>query len=249
MQALGIDIGGSGIKGAVVDLDTGELRTKRKRLRTPRPSTPEAVAASVSQLCEHFEWNGPVGCGFPAAVRNGLVLTAANIDNRWIGTDGVGLLSEAVGRRVSLINDADAAGIAEMSIGAGQGLPGTVFVVTIGTGLGTALFVDGRLVPNTELGHIEIRGQAAETRASDAARDHEGLTWKQWARRFNRYLERLEALFWPDTFILGGGGAKKFDRFHRYLDLETAVIPAQVLNNAGIIGAALHTQANGRAGE
>jgi polyphosphate glucokinase len=246
LHALGIDVGGSGIKGAVVDLETGDLLSGRHRLRTPIPATPEAVAETVAELCSVLRWEGPVGCGFPAAVRNGVVLTAASIDDRWIGVDGRDLLSQAIGRKISLINDADAAGIAEMSIGAGKALSGTVFVVTIGTGLGTALFVDGKLVPNTELGHIEIKGVDAELRASATARDREELPWKRWARRFNRYLETLERLFWPDCFILGGGAARKFDRFERYLRVETPVIPARFLNNAGIIGAAMHTTMNGR---
>jgi len=249
MQALGIDVGGSGIKGALVDLATGDLVTERRRLRTPRPATPLAVAETVARLCGLLDWGGPVGCGFPAVVRDGVVLTAANIDNRWIGLDGKKLLSEVTGHRVRLVNDADAAGIAEMSIGAGKGLAGTVFVVTIGTGLGTALFVDGTLVPNTELGHIEIKGVDAELRASAAARDRENLSWRRWARRFNRYLKTLERLFWPDHFILGGGAAKRFDRFEQYLQLDTPVVPARFLNNAGIIGAAMHASMNGRIGE
>jgi polyphosphate glucokinase len=249
MQALGIDVGGSGIKGAVVDLATGGLVTRRHRLRTPRPATPQAVAETVAELCRLLDWDGPVGCGFPAAVRDGVVLTAANIDDGWIGMDGKKLLSEVTGHRVRLVNDADAAGIAEMSIGAGKGLAGTVFVVTIGTGLGTALFVDGILVPNTELGHIEIKGVDAELRASSAARERENLSWRRWARRFNRYLKALERLFWPDHFILGGGAAKRFDRFEQHLRLDTPVVPAHFLNNAGIIGAAMHATMNGRISE
>jgi polyphosphate glucokinase len=240
MQALGIDIGGSGIKGAVVDLETGALMTERKRLRTPNPATPEAVATTVADLYGSLEWDGPTGCGFPAAVRHGIVLTAANIDEGWIRVDGARLLSEAVGRPVSLINDADAAGIAEISIGAGRGLGGVVLVVTIGTGLGSALFVDGILVPNTELGHLEMKGGAAERKASAAAREREGLSWKRWSKRFNRYLRILERLFWPDAFILGGGAAKEFAEFEPYLDLDTPVMPARFLNEAGIIGAAMH---------
>lgn len=246
MQALGIDIGGSGIKGAVVDLETAALLTERKRLRTPNPATPAAVAATVADLYGSLDWDGPTGCGFPAAVRNGVVLTAANIDEGWIRVDGAGMLSEAVGRPVSLINDADAAGIAEMSLGAGRGLDGVVLVVTIGTGLGSALFVDGKLVPNTELGHIEIKGADAELKASAAAREREGLSWKRWSKRFNRYLRVLERLFWPDAFILGGGAAKEFAEFQRFLDVDTPVMPAHFLNEAGIIGAAMHA---GRMGD
>ena len=240
MKSLGIDVGGSGIKGSVVDLDKGKLIRDRIRYDTPKPSTPKAVAAKINRLCKDFQWEGVVGCGFPAAIRSGEVLTAANIDSSWINVDGQSLLSETTGLKVKLINDADAAGIAEMSLGAGKDRRGVVFVITVGTGIGTALFINGRLVPNTELGHVTIAGVDAETEASDAARKRDDLTWRGWARRFNRYLQYLDSLFWPDLFILGGGAAKKFKKCGDYLDTRCPIIPAAYRNNAGIIGAAMY---------
>jgi polyphosphate glucokinase len=197
------------------------------------------VAEVVAELVRHFEWRGPVGCGFPAAVRGGTVLTASNIHNKFIGTNAAELFSEASGCPVCMINDADAAGLAEMTFGAGRGRKGVVFMVTIGTGLGTALFTDGHLLPNAELGHIEINGIQAELRASDAARKREDLTWEKWGKRFNEYLSTLEKLFWPDLFILGGGVSKDFEKFAPMINLQTEVVLAQFLNEAGIVGAAL----------
>ena len=239
MVVLGIDVGGSGIKGAPVDTQKGELLAPRFRIPTPEGATPADVAEEVAQIARQFDWNGPIGCGFPAPIQHGVARTAANIDDAWIGTNVAMLFSEVTGCPVTVINDADAAGLAEMTFGAGKGHLGVVLIVTIGTGLGTSLFTQGVLLPNTELGHIEIDGEDAEWNASDAARKREGLTWEQWARRFNRYLNRLEALFWPDLVILGGGGSKKFDRYAHLLTINAEVIPAMTLNQAGIIGAAL----------
>lgn len=239
MQILGIDIGGSGIKGAPVDTETGEMLAGRYRIPTPQPSKPRAVAAVVAEIAHHFEWHGPLGCGFPSVVQGGVVRTAANVHKRWIGTDAAALFTQASGCPATVINDADAAGLAEMRFGAGRGRAGLVLIVTIGTGLGTALFTDGHLVPNTELGHIEIRGKEAELRASDAARKRYKLSWKQWARRFDEYLRTLEALLWPDLIILGGGASKKSERFFPYLKVGAEVVPADLENEAGIIGAAL----------
>ena len=239
MNVLGIDVGGSGIKGAPVDTEKAELTAERLRLPTPQPATPQAVAETIAELVRHFSWRGPVGIGFPAAIRNGIVCTAANIDTEWIGTDGTGLLGKATGGPVTLLNDADAAGLAEMRLGAGRGRAGTVFVITVGTGLGTALFRDGRLVPNTELGHIVLHGRNAESYASDAARKRDDLSWQKWARRFEDYLLRLEELFWPDLFIIGGGASKKHEKFFPHLKVDTAIVPAALRNEAGIIGAAL----------
>lgn len=239
MNVLGIDVGGSGIKGAPVDTENAELTAERLRLPTPQPATPQAVAETIAELVRHFSWRGPVGIGFPAAIRNGIVCTAANIDTEWIGTDGTGLLGKATGCPVTLLNDADAAGLAEMRLGAGRGRAGTVFVITVGTGLGTALFRDGRLVPNTELGHIVLHGRNAESYASDAARKRDDLSWQKWARRFEDYLLRLEELFWPDLFIIGGGASKKHEKFFPHLKVDTAIVPAALRNEAGIIGAAL----------
>jgi polyphosphate glucokinase len=239
MEILGIDIGGSGVKGALVNTDTAEVLTERRRISTPQPSTPPAVAKTVQRICQHFNWQGAIGCGFPSAVQRGIVKTAANVHKDWIGTDAVSLFSEATGCQVVVLNDADAAGLAEVRFGAGKGRQGVILVVTIGTGLGTALFVDGRLVPNLEMGHIEIRGKDAETRASDAARKRKNMSRKEWAGYFNEYLCRLNALLYPDLIILGGGASKKFDKFKKYLTLETEIVPAEFLNEAGIVGAAL----------
>jgi len=239
MEVLGIDIGGSGIKGAPVDTERGALLAPRHRIPTPRPAKPKSVANVVAEIAQHFEWQGPIGCGFPAAMRAGEVLTAANIHNKWIGVHATDLFAEKTGCPVCVINDADAAGLAEMAFGVGQGHKGVVIVVTIGTGLGTALFTDGCLLPNAELGHIQMDGKDAEWRASDAARKREKLSWKQWGLRFNIYLNELEKLLWPDLFILGGGVSKQYKKYMQYLDLQADVAPAQFLNEAGIVGAAL----------
>lgn len=242
MQVLGIDVGGSGIKGSPVDTDTGALLAPRLRLATPPSAKPEPMAQLVGEIARHFSWQGPVGVGFPSALHHGQVLTAANIHKKWIGVNAAELFSTASGCPVSVINDADAAGLAEMRFGAGRGRSGLVLLVTIGTGLGTALFIDGILVPNTELGHIEIECGDAELRASDAARKRERLSWKKWSRRLNQYLQTLEKLFWPDLFILGGGVIKDAEKFLPLLTLNCDVLPAELLNDAGIAGAALHAR-------
>ena len=239
MEILGIDIGGSGIKGAPVDTETGSLLAPRHRVPTPEPSKPKAIADVVAEIARQFNWQGPVGCGFPAAVRNGIIMTAANINKKWIGTNAADLFSSAMDCPVYVLNDADAAGLAEMTFGAGREQPGVVLIVTIGTGLGTAVFTGGHLVPNTELGHIEIRGLDAETRASDAARKRDDLSWEKWGDRFNEYLNYLEKLLWPDLIILGGGVSKEFERFMPRLTVHAQVVPAQFLNEAGMVGAAL----------
>ena len=240
MDKFGIDIGGSGIKAAPVNLMTGELAAPRYRLPTPDQAKPKDVARVVEQVVQHFDWKGPIGCGFPAAIRNGVALTAANVDHSWINTDIDQLFSEVTHSPVHVINDADAAGLAEMAFGVGKGKEkGVVFMVTVGTGLGTALFVDGHLVPNTELGHIEIRGKDAERRASDAARQRKNLTWEAWADKFNEYLQHIERLFYPDLVIIGGGASKEFSRYASAINIRAQVVPAQLLNNAGIVGAAL----------
>jgi polyphosphate glucokinase len=241
-QGFGIDIGGSGIKGAPVDLRAGQLTAERVRIPTPRPSTPEAVAEVVGKVVGQFGWEGPVGCTFPAVVVQGTVRTAANVDKSWIGTDLQQVVGAATGQRVVGLNDADAAGFAESRFGAAQGRGGVVVLTTLGTGIGTALLVDGRLVPNTELGHLEVDGKDAETRASDAVREREELTWEQWAKRLQRYYRRLEDLLWPDLIVVGGGVSKKADRFLPLLDLRTEIVPAGLRNDAGMIGAALLAQ-------
>jgi polyphosphate glucokinase len=242
MHILGIDIGGTGIKGAPVDIATGNMLAERKRYRTPNPAKPNAVAKVVDEIVKDFDWHGPIGCGFPAVIRNGVALTAANIHPRWIETNAEALFSEVTGCPVRVLNDADAAGLAEMAFGAGRGRKGTVLIITIGTGLGTAVFIDGHLVPNLEMGHIEIHGEDAEWGAADAARKREKLSWKKWAARFDEYLRTMEKLLWPDLIILGGGVIKKMDKFVPLLNVQAEIMPAQLLNNAGIIGAALSAQ-------
>ena len=239
MKVLGIDIGGSGIKGTPVETKTGTLLEERYRLPTPQPSTPPAVAEVVAVVARHFQWQGPIGCGFPAVVQHGVTMTAANVDKAWIGADAARLFADATGCEVVVVNDADAAGIAEMKFGAGKGRKGLVLIVTIGTGLGTALFIDGRLVPNMELGHIELHGEDAEVWASDAARQRKDLSWEAWAPYFNEYLTTLERLIWPDLIIIGGGASKKFALFAPALTVKAEVVPARLRNEAGMVGAAL----------
>lgn len=239
MHILGVDIGGSGIKGAPVDTEVGELLAERFRIPTPQPSKPKAVAEVVAQIARHFDWTGPIGCTFPAVVQHGVVLTAANVDKSWIGTDGKTLLEEKTSCPVTLLNDADAAGICEMTFGAGKGNLGVVMILTFGTGVGSAIFHRGVLLPNTELGHLEIRGKDAEDRSSDRAREERGWNWEQWARRVNEHLNRIEALFWPDLFIIGGGVSKQHAEFFKYLQTRAPIVPAELRNEAGIVGAAL----------
>ena len=239
MHILGIDIGGTGIKGAPVDTATGALLEERWRILTPAPATPEAVSAAVAQVATQFSWQGPIGCGFPAVVRRGQVCTAFHVDKGWIGCNAQTLLGEATGCPVTVLNDADAAGYAEMRFGAGQGQHGVVVLVTLGTGIGSALFVDGYLVPNTELGHIEIRGKDAERRAAASVREDRGWSWKKWARRLDEYLQYLDAYLSPDLIIIGGGSSKKPDKFLPLLTVEARVVAARLENEAGIVGAAL----------
>jgi len=239
MELMGIDIGGSGIKGAIVDTQTGKLLSARYRLATPQPATPDAVGDVAAQLAQHFNWRGPIGCTFPAVVQQGVVRSAANVDKSWIDTPGETLLQQKTGRPVLLLNDADAAGIAEMTFGAGKGQPGVVMILTFGTGIGSAIFSDGKLVPNTELGHLEVRGKDAELRASAKVRKKKKLSWAQWAARVDEYLTRLEILFSPDLFIIGGGVSKRHEKFLPLLTRKTPIVPAQLRNEAGIVGAAL----------
>ncbi len=236
---FGIDIGGSGIKGAPVDLHKGKLADDRLRIPTPQPSTPDAVAAVVGEILDHFDWKGEFGCTFPAVVQHGVTQTAANVDKSWIGADARSTLASATGRKALVVNDADAAGVAEVEFGAADGHKGTVLVVTLGTGIGSALIANGRLVPNTELGHLEIDGYDTEKRAADSAREREDLDWEAWGGRLTRYFRHLENLIWPDLIVVGGGVSKKFDRWAPYVDSRTTIVPATLLNEAGIIGAAL----------
>ncbi len=236
---FGVDIGGTGIKGAPVDLATGQLTAERVRLATPHPATPDAVGKVVGQVVSHFGWTGPIGATFPAAIKGGVAMTAANVDKNWVGTNIEQALGAATGTRVAAVNDADAAGVAEMVYGAGRGQHGVVIMTTFGTGIGTAVFLHGQLLPNTELGHLEINGQDAEKAASEIAREKKGLSWAKWAKRVDRYLKELEDLFWPDIIIIGGGASRKADKFIPLLTVRTKVVPAALQNDAGIVGAAV----------
>ena len=238
--ACGIDIGGSGVKGALVDLETGEFVGERVRIDTPRPSTPEAVAEVCRQIIEQLgvEPDVPVGITFPAPIVHGSVRFMANLDKSWEGVDVNELMTRVLGRRSYALNDADAAGLAEVAYGAAKGVRGTVIVTTLGTGIGSAVIVDGTLVPNTELGHLEIDGHDAETRASSGQKMLQDLSWKRWARRLQRYYSHVEMLFSPDLFVVGGGVSKKHEKFLPLLDLRAPIVPAALLNTAGIVGAA-----------
>jgi polyphosphate glucokinase len=239
MEIFGIDIGGSGIKGAPVDIEKGQLLAERIRIHTPQPSTPQAIGNVVKQLLNEFKWKGNVGCGFPAVVRDGVVRTASNIDKKWIGTPVNKLFGDKSGLKFHVINDADAAGYAEIKFGAGRNRNGVIMIVTVGTGIGSAIFVDGQLVPNTELGHVYLKGIEAENYASDATRKKEDLSWSKWGKRFNKYLQHLEMLFWPDLIIIGGGISKKHQKYLEHIQLNCEFVEAKLLNHAGIIGAAL----------
>lgn len=241
MEALGIDIGGTGIKGALVNTDSGEMLTERYRLLTPQPATPKAMIKTMADIVKHFYWHGPVGCGYPGVVKNGVAYTASNVSNKWIGFNLKEALGELTGCQVVAINDADAAGLAEMRFGAGRGQDGVVLIITLGTGIGTALFVGGRLVPNLELGHIEIGGQEAEKQAASIVREETKLSWKKWGKRVSKYLITMEQLLWPDLIIVGGGVSKKHEKFFPYLNTQTRVVPAEMRNQAGIVGAAMAT--------
>jgi polyphosphate glucokinase len=243
--AIGIDVGGSGVKGAGVDLDTGKLVSTRHRVPTPQPSTPDAVVATISRLVKRVEKelalgrDVPVGVGFPGVVLDGTVKTAANVDPGWADYPAEEALRRWLKRHVTVVNDADAAGVAEMRFGAGRGEPGSVFLITLGTGTGSALFWNGTLVPNLELGHMEIRGRDAERRSAAAARVRRGLSWKAWAQDLDEHLLAIEKLFWPNLFIIGGGVSKRADKFMPRLTTRARIVPAQLLNDAGIVGSAV----------
>lgn len=238
-EILGIDVGGSGIKGAIVNIKRGELVTERLRLITPTPPTPELIADAIIELVKKFRWKGKIGIGFPAVIKEGIVYTAANIDKSFIGLNYKNILEKKTNCKVLLINDADAAGVAEVKYGAGIHVMGTVIMITIGTGIGTALFNNSKLIANTELGHIFLPNQyEAEQYASDATRQNLNLTWDEWASRFNEFLIYIENLFWPNLFIMGGGVSKHKDKFFSVLTTRTPIVTAKLLNNAGIIGAA-----------
>jgi len=245
-EILGIDIGGSGIKGAPVNTKNGKLLNKRHRIPTPQPSTPENVAKTIHQLVKHFNWKGAIGCGFPAVVQNGMVYSAANVDKTWINTDAGKLFSETTKLPVWVLNDADAAGIAEANLGAGKDFKGAMMVIAIGTGIGSAMFINGILYPNTELGHLNMLENNIdwETYTSDATRKRELLDMENWGKRLNEYLTYIEFLFSPELIIIGGGASKKLDQFKNQINLTAKVVPARFLNEAGIIGAAMAARIN-----
>ncbi|MFE0203363.1 polyphosphate--glucose phosphotransferase [Streptomyces sp. NPDC058985] len=243
MQIFGVDIGGSGIKGAPVDLDRGDLAQERCKVLTPQPADPGGVADGVKEVVEHFGWTGPVGLTFPGVVTGGaMVRTAANVDKSWVDTDARSLFAERLGGLdVTVVNDADAAGVAEMNFGAGRGRQGTVVLLTFGTGIGSAVFHGGVLVPNTELGHLELDGHDAEKRASSKVKEDHDMSWEHWAHRVRKYLAHVEMLFSPELFIIGGGVSRKSHKFLHYIEgIQAEIVPAQLQNNAGIVGAAMH---------
>jgi polyphosphate glucokinase len=239
-HVLGIDIGGTGVKAAPVDTETGQLLEDRRKIETPHPATPEAVIDVVKHLVDDFSWTGPAGVTFPGVVVKGVIHTAANLDHGWIGVDATSLVHAETGLDATVLNDADAAGVAEMKFGAGKGVDGTVLLLTLGTGIGSALFIDGILVPNTEFGHIQIRGKDAEKRASEHAREEHGLSWGDWAGRVDEYLAQMEGLLSPGLIIIGGGVSRKADKFVPLLtSLRAKVVPAALHNDAGIVGVAM----------
>jgi len=248
MHALGIDIGGTGIKGAPVDVATGQLLAARQKIETPHPSLPDAVAGVVKELTTSFGWSGPMGITFPGVVIDGVTMTAANLDKAWIGVDAASLFGKATGNHVRVLNDADAAGVAEMTFGAGVGERGTVLMLTFGTGIGSALFTEGVLVANTEFGHIEIRGRDAESRASEHAKELHDLSWGKWAGRVEEYLEHMERLLSPHLIIVGGGISKESEKWvPRLTGIRARIVPAALLNDAGIVGAAMATASSAAA--
>jgi polyphosphate glucokinase len=245
MHALGIDIGGTGMKAAPVDVTTGKFLADRVKVDTPRPALPDPMADVVKQLTTAFKWSGPVGITFPGVVTDGVTRTAHNLDPAWIGLDAAELFAKAAGNPVRVMNDADAAGVAEMTFGAGADERGTVLMLTFGTGIGSALFIKGVLVPNTEFGHIEIRGRDAESRASENAKNLHDLSWEKWAGRVEEYLQRVEALISPQLIIVGGGISRQADKWvPRLTGIRAHIVPAALHNDAGIVGAAMSTASN-----
>ena len=247
MKALGIDIGGSGIKGALVDTARGEMITDRYRIPTPRPATPKAVIGTIKKIIRHFDYQGPLGVGFPGIVVDGLILSAVNIHKDWENFAGEDAISSATGSKVIVRNDADVAGFAEMRYGAGRDTKGETMIFTLGTGIGSTMFVNGQCVPNLELGHLYLPGQKTDVEryASDRARKELGLSWKEWGKRLSEYFNHIEFLFSPQRIIIGGGVSKKHDKFLKYIKVRAEVIPAELLNEAGIIGAAAAASTGG----
>lgn len=242
-QAFGIDVGGSGVKGAIVDLDTGQLISERFRLETPQPATPAAVTGAVAEVVRHFGWTGPLGVTYPGVVVNGIVQTAANVDDSWIGTNAADLMSAALGgQKVTVLNDADAAGLAEQRYGAGRNTNGVVVLLTFGTGIGSAVIHNGILLPNTEFGHLEVGGKEAEHRAASSVKERKEWSYRRWTAEVTRVLVAIENAIWPDLFIAGGGISKNADKWIPLLKTRTPVVAAVLLNSAGIVGAAMAGQ-------
>lgn len=239
-RVLGIDIGGTGMKAAEVDISTGEMVSERQRIATPKPATPEAMAEVVAELTGQCSWKGPVGMGFPGVVQSGVIRTAANLDKSWVGVDADKIFTDVAGCDVVMINDADAAGLAEARFGAAKGVKGVVILLTLGTGIGSAIFVDGKLVPNTEFGHLDLNGKLAEHRASARVKEDKDLSYAKWSKQLSKVLREMEKLFWPELFVLGGGISASFDKFEDHLKkVRTPVVAAEMENKAGIVGAAL----------
>ncbi len=245
-RVLGIDVGGSGVKGAIVNVQTGHLLSQRYRVKTPRPATPRALAAAIARIAAHFRWKGRIGVGMPGPLKDGKLMLARNLDRSWSGVRAHLMYSDVTGLPVHVINDADAAGLAEMKFGAGRNRRGTVVLITLGTGIGSAVFVDGRLLPNTELGQAEVRGKRAEERAAARVRKELDLTWEKYTQRLQEYLDMVQMLLWPDLIIVGGGVSRKSKRFIPRIKLRASIVPAQLKNEAGIIGAALHAAGHRR---
>lgn len=240
MEILGIDVGGTGIKGAIVDVETGELVTERHRIPTPKPATPEAVSNTIQEMINHFNWKGLVGCGFPTPLQHGTCLSGGNLHEDWKGTNVTKLFHNKTGNEYSIVNDADAAGLAEIGFGAGRNKEGVIVMVTLGTGIGSAIFLDGKLLPNTEFGHIYHKnGGVFEKYAADSVRKKEGLSRSEWGDRLHEYFEHMQLLLSPDLFIIGGGASKKLDKFEERINIKTPIVAAEAENEAGIIGAAL----------
>ena len=240
MEILGIDIGGSGIKGAIVDTEKGNLITERHRITTPKPATPEKVANAIQKMIRHFNWTGEVGCGFPTPLKHGKCLTGGNLHESWKGVQVDALFTEKTGNEYSVVNDADAAGLAEISFGAGKGKKGTVIMITLGTGIGSGVFLDGKLLPNTELGHVLYKnGKIFEKYAADSVRKNENLTRKEWGKRLHKYFKHINLILSPDLVIVGGGASKKLGKFVNHINIDTPIVAAEAENEAGIIGAAM----------
>ncbi|MDG3580913.1 polyphosphate--glucose phosphotransferase [Galbibacter pacificus] len=244
MEVLGIDVGASGMKGAIVDIKKGVLLTERFRIDTPRPATPEAMSKVIKAIVDHFKWNGPVGCGFPSSIKNSIVITSSNLHSKWVGVNVDELFESVTGLPFIVVNDADAAGIAEINFGAGKGKKGFVLTITVGTGLGSGAFFNGNLIPNFELGQMYYKKyKNIEDYAANSVRKKKDMSFKKWGKRFNKFLDHVELIVCPDLFIIGGGGSKYFDEYEKYLKVKTPVIQAETLNEAGIIGAAYAAKA------